>query len=76
MLVEEVYKLIDAKRSSEFNRLPNPCQRTTVIHAIGKIIAGQRRQTAQTEIDDEVLMDRDEYGSCSHLYVMSQDVIF
>ena len=75
-LAETVYDLIDAQRESDFIRLPKKSQCTTVIHTIGKIIAGQRRKTPRAEISDEILIERDEYLSTNSFFIMSQDNLF
>jgi len=75
-LAENVFDLIDGRRESEFNRLPKKSQRTVVIHAIGKIVAGQRRKETRTDMAGNHFTELSEYEGCTHFYSLPQKGIF
>ena len=75
ILAEDIYKLIDMKRDTTFNRLPHSRQRTTIIHAIGKIIAGQRRKTARAEMGNFAIINTSPYDESNEFYTMDQDAL-
>jgi hypothetical protein len=75
-LAEHVFDSIDGKRDSEFTRLPKKTQRTVVIHAIGKIVAGQRRKETRADMAGNHFIELSEYEGCTHFYSLSQKGIF
>jgi hypothetical protein len=76
ILAEHVYDFVDGKRESEFDRLPKKNQRTVIIHAIGKIIAGRRTKVARSEMTHEPLTKESEYECINFFYSLSQETIF
>ena len=74
-MAEQVYKFIDSKRDTQFTRLPNARLWTTVIHTIGKIIAGQRQKTTHAEVANNMLLNTDQINHHSDFYVYTQDIL-
>ena len=75
-LAEKVYIVMDGLRKSQFDRLPKKGKHTHIIHAICKIIAGQRQRIPRAEIVDEEPLVREYDVTVHHFYSMSQDALF
>ena len=76
ILAKHVYDFVDGKRESEFDHLPKKNQRTVIIHAIGKIIAGRRGKIARAEMTDNPLIQESEYVCHNYFYSLPQEIIF
>ncbi len=75
-LAEKVYNVMDGLRESEYNCLPKKSKRTSIIHAIRKKIAGQRRKIPRVEMSNEPLLNDSKYNGIFYFYSMSQEPLF
>ncbi len=61
---------------SNITHLPKKSQRTVVIHAIGKIVTGQRQKETRADMAGNQFIRLSEFEGCAHFYSLPQKGIF